>query len=558
MLLGYVKIPQVFTFYTAYMDNINEADYKTGEMPAVHYCPSCNQEFSARWTIKHNMGYSYADDKEVYCPNCGELHNRRGFRGDNKNVFCLYRRDTAPIDMTISLDKFKYGFKLSAFGMELTPDETGSMLWYKRRYNETITFDINKQKTVFKKGNMEIELGSPFDLEFVDNSNLRYLHGHQCINKYHGQMIDILKKLRIGICKALAKKLNHSIGSMYRPYGSNNGPFIYSVMNIAYRMICVDAPNLSNRYLHDYGQAANEAPVYRSTDKNFLNKQFDFIRKAKDTISAFIKIAGLPDKRAFRKILAKEPLDYLLLSDIYKTFNQNIDDTVTIYEYCIGERCNDYSHYYLDCTSILNNAEILNQYYPKDDVTTFFKNSHKANNREAYVFVDTARLLHCMSANTTQKFNMVRPSIAAAHDWLSAEQWKEEHKMIPFDIDNPLCRRLAMQSDRIKFFLPGTSFDLYSAGKKLKNCVGGYVNEVKNKETQIVLVSDDKGKLVVCIEVKNNKIEQAKLFANKCVSTDPLLNAEVIDWAEKAKIDWKSCSDIKQRNNYLMPLPAAV
>ncbi|WP_196605792.1 PcfJ domain-containing protein [Pectinatus haikarae] len=146
----------------------------------------------------------------------------------------------------------------------------------------------------------------------------------------------------------------------------------------------------------------------------------------------------------------------------------------------------------------------------------------------------------------------------AEKEKLFGNSTNEEHKMIPFDIDNPLCRRLAMQSDRIKFFLPGTSFDLYTAGKKLKNCVGAYVDEVKNKETQIVLVSDDKGKLVVCIEVKNNKVEQAKLFANKCVSTDPLLNAEVIDWAEKAKIDWQGCSDIKQRDNYLMPLPAAV
>ncbi len=558
MLLGCVNMPQMFTFYTAYMADINEVDYKDGTMPTVHYCPACGQEFSARWAIMHNIGYAYIDDKGVFCPNCGTLHNRRGFRGDNKNVLCLYRRDTAPINMLIKLEKFRYGLKLTVSGAELTPDEMGSMLWYKRHYSETITFDINKRKTIFKKGDMEIELGNPFDLEFVDNSNLKYLYGRLCINKYRSQMLDLLKKLRTSICKALAKKLNHNIGSMYRSYGSDNGPFIYSVINIAYRMICVDAPNLSNRYLHDYGKADGEAPTYYPSDEKFFASKFDLIRKAKDTISAFIEIAGLPDKRAFRKILVKEPLDWWLLSDIYKTFNQNIDDTVTIYNHCTERKCNEYSQYYLNYKDIFAQAGAISEYYSKDDVVKLFKNAMKANSREAYIFTDTARLLQYMSERVKQKFNRVRPSIIAAHDWLSAEQWKEEHKMIPFDIDNPLCRRLAMQSDRIKFFLPGTSFDLYSAGKKLKNCVGSYVDEVKNKETQIVLVADDKGKLVVCIEVRGNKIEQAKLFANKCVSTDPLLNAEVIAWAEKAKIDWKGCSDIKQRDNYLMPLPAAV
>ncbi|WP_196601720.1 PcfJ domain-containing protein [Pectinatus frisingensis] len=556
MLLGYVNIPQMFTFYTAYMDEI---DYESGSMPAIHYCPACGQEFSARWAVMHNMGYTYTNDKEVFCPNCGTLHNRRGFRRDNKNVLCLGRKDTVPVNMLIKLEEFKYGLRLTASGAEITPDEMGSMLWYKKHYNETITFDINKRKTVLKKGSMEIELGNPFDPEFADNSNLRYLYGHTCINKYHSQMLDLLKKLRTGICKALTKKLNHNIGSMYRPYGSDNGPFIYSVINIAYRMICVDAPNLSNRYLHDYRKADNEAPIYCPADEKFFAKKFNCIRKAKDTISAFIEIAGLPDKRAFRRILAKEPLDWWLLSDIYKTFNQNIDDTVTIYNHCTEQKCNGYSYYYLDCKDILLNAAEISQYYSKDDVVKLFKSSVKTGVRhDPYILTDTARLLHYMSEKVKQKFNIVKPSIATAHDWLSAEQWKEEHKMIPFDIDNPLCRRLAMQSDRIKFFLPGTSFDLYTAGKKLKNCVGSYVDEVKNKETQIVLVSDDKGKLVVCIEVKNNKVEQAKLFANKCVSTDPLLNAEVIDWAEKAKIDWQGCSDIKQRDNYLMPLPAAV
>ena len=108
-------------------------------------------------------------------------------------------------------------------------------------------------------------------------------------------------------------------------------------------------------------------------------------------------------------------------------------------------------------------------------------------------------------------------------------------------------RRLAMQQDRIQFFLPDCSKVLYDAGKTLHNCVGTYAQRVRNGETHIVLMSDDRGKLVACIEVTDGAIKQAKLDCNQPVHKKPEVNAEIIAWAAQVGITYDHCADIDAR-----------
>lgn len=493
------------------------------------------------------MGGKYIADLKVICPDCGTAYDTRSSSSADVNT-----TDTIPLNIRIELESFAYGYRLTACGMELMPSPDMQM-WYKRMFVERIYFDIDKRKTTFKKyvnGKIKscYELGNPFDYEFRRESNLTYLFGHSPISGYRSQFTRLIQKLRKSIVKSLSKKMGFKVKSMYRSYGKNYGPFIIPILNIAYRMICIDAPNLSNKVLSavPWGIDDTGAPIYYP-DKKFLSlKTLDSIRKSKNTTSAFINLTGLPDKRAFRKIINKEPFDAILLSQIYKNFNKNIDDTVSIYRYCVTPYGNGYYESYPYVNDLLSDAEHINAYYSADDTTKLFKHGNRA-----YEFNDTASMLSTMSDDLKRKFLAVKPSILAAHDWLAEAQWKENHKMIPFDLSNPLCRRLAMQSGRIKFFLPHTSFDLYDAGKKLKNCVGSYVDRVINNESQIVLVSDDKGKLVICIEVSSNKqnLVQAKLFGNKPVSTDKVLNTTVINWAEKIGVNWRVCPDVAATAN---------
>jgi len=74
---------------------------------------------------------------------------------------------------------------------------------------------------------------------------------------------------------------------------------------------------------------------------------------------------------------------------------------------------------------------------------------------------------------------------------------------------------------------------------ELHNCVASYGAAMKDNKKWVVLVADDKGKLAACLEVQGKKLVQAKIDTNKKVSTNPKLNAEILEWAKKAglKID---------------------
>lgn len=57
-------------------------------------------------------------------------------------------------------------------------------------------------------------------------------------------------------------------------------------------------------------------------------------------------------------------------------------------------------------------------------------------------------------------------------------------------------------------------------------------------------MTDELGKLKVCIEVKDGKLIQAKMFGNKPVYYEPKLQSEIIKWAKKAGIIFTDCPDL--------------
>lgn len=88
------------------------------------------------------------------------------------------------------------------------------------------------------------------------------------------------------------------------------------------------------------------------------------------------------------------------------------------------------------------------------------------------------------------------------HDYLVATIYKQEHPFRAFNINDPICRRLAMQFDSIKFYLPENSDVLRNIGRILE-IVWVIMLMLFIQVNQIwILMSDDKGKLKACIEVQ--------------------------------------------------------
>ena len=138
------------------------------------------------------------------------------------------------------------------------------------------------------------------------------------------------------------------------------------------------------------------------------------------------------------------------------------------------------------------------------------------------------------------------PRIRDLHDTLVQIRRRETHPDYAFDNDiAPIRRRLAMQMERIRFILPERSQELYNAGDVLHNCVGSYADRVRDGKTHIILMTDDRGKLTACIEVKDGTIQQAKLDYNRSVAQKTAINDEIVAWAQKVGLRYDTCPDIK-------------
>ena len=132
-------------------------------------------------------------------------------------------------------------------------------------------------------------------------------------------------------------------------------------------------------------------------------------------------------------------------------------------------------------------------------------------------------------------------------NWMSLRHKRQSHKNLKFDVPDHIIKRLSMQTDRLKFFMPKESMELLVAGHELNNCVASYGQAMKDNSKWIVLVADDNGKLAVCLEIKGNEVIQAKTNRNKPVSNDDKLNSDVVAWAKEANLEIKT-SDIKVKD----------
>lgn len=164
-----------------------------------------------------------------------------------------------------------------------------------------------------------------------------------------------------------------------------------------------------------------------------------------------------------------------------------------------------------------------------------------------WLIEDTFRMLDQAGDTTLEMLRRRPPRIRDLHDWL-VERLKAEARP-DYAFNNaldPIRRRLAMQVNRVKFFLPDHSSVLYTAGDLLHNCVGTYAQRVRDGETNIVLMTDDRGKITACIEVKCGTIIQAKLDRNRPVHERPKVNDEIVAWAKQAGVSYINCPDVRE------------
>ena len=547
MLINDVRSPRMFGVYMTILRS-----YYPEEL--MFYHAECGGSF--RMPERANGGFP---NTRAYCSKCGTLVR---FGSCDHDTLYVSPGHMIPLDMYLRLDVYKSVVRLTVSGNGLLTYTDGASTasrhyWEKGRYREVFRFDIQQRRTTWKRyidGREEqrIELGDPCALTRLGRSSaLRCLYAHFSIRGHKSAVTDLLKDLRKAIRKKLARRLKHPVSHMFCTSGRSSGWLLLPIGNIAYRMIFTDAPNLSPIW-----RALNTAQIQAVIDSHTFPENFDFdvLRKAKSTVAGLIEAGGLPNTRSIRRVLTEDPFNVGILVLLHRIFDKS-DSLMAAYRRCchiIADNHNDdgvYGYYGISVNRLLEylrvQVQILRPIYTDMDLLRLL------GEPRMMILQDTFRMLNQAGDATLEMLRRHPPRIRDLHDWLVERLKAEERPDYAFDNTlDPIRRRLAMQADRVKFFLPEHSSVLYEAGDTLHNCVGTYARRVRDGETSIVLMTDDRGKLTACIEVKGGAITQAKLDRNRPVHERPEVNNEIIAWAKQTSVSYINCSDVKE------PIPA--
>ena len=524
MLAAEVIIPKMFTAYAEDMGYL-----ENGLHHFQYFCEQCDQIFASAWG--HIPGSLRWCERGSYftCPNCGAKHH--------KNVVYVKREETTPNKMRLAVKVYESVVTFEVFSK--TVKFSGYLRLFEWNYKEIFRFDIAKQTVLFSiydNGSKKetIELGNPFKLDVFDKSILRFFRPNSLANSEQKSGLNhILRVLRETIHRKLEKHLKHKVSSMFVSSGQNYGTFLLPIFNIAFRVACPDAPNLPTIYREEPREIQQFWSKKALKDFDFMDNVIDLTRRKKDFITALIACHSLPDKPFVRRLLIEDPFGGKMLAQAF-ALCQNYDCSIHLYRGLSklkNRGMGDYEELF----------QFLQKMKPLYGETGLVRLVNEA--RELYTY-DCINLYKQLNSENKKALKDEKVRLRDLHDWMSLRHQKQTHRNIKFSIPDHIIKRLSMQKDRLRFFLPKESFELLEAGHKLHNCVASYGTAMKDNQKWIVLVADDKGKLVACLEIKENELVQAKLDRNKPVSDNAELNNAILEWAKETNIEIKT-PDIK-------------
>ena len=525
MLIAEVVIPQMFTAYAedlGYLEN--------GLHHYQYFCEECDQAFTSAWgRLPRAISY-YERGNRFYCPYCGKVHE--------KHAVCVKRKVQVPNKVRLSVKTYKDVIVLEVTSK--TVEFQNLLRVFESSRKETFRFNISKQSVTFSRHNngSEIEsteIGNPFKLEVFSKSILEYFQPYGLANSLQkAELSRILKVLREAVHGKLEKHLGHKVSSMFVSPGQYHGTFLLQIFNIAYRMLFPDAPNLPATYRQSLDTIQQYWRAKMIREYGFMDDIVILLKQQKtDFITAMTAVSSLPNTPVIRRILDGQPFEIGLLTEAF-ALCQNYDYAIRMFA---GFKGIDPAQVYAN-GDMLQFLRAMTPVYGEVGIVRLVENAKEFN------LWDCIRLYQQLNDGNRQALKTQRVKLGGLHDWMARRHRLQTHKNLKFNVPEHIVRRLSMQKDRLKFFLPGESIELLEAGAKLHNCVASYGQAMKDNTKWVVLVADDKGKLAACLEVEGKQLVQAKVDKNKPVSDDAKLNAEVLAWALGAKLEIKT-NDLK-------------
>lgn len=523
--------PSLFLNYTV-ADKFKRCGNQKGVYQA--YCDFCGQGF----VITHSNSFTIRE--KIACPACGEIHTH------NHIMYSSTSNGILPYKIRMSLVEFvgKVELRLKYQGLCLGDDIFQTYRHFEK-VNEKYTFDVANNKVTWQRNagteKLEYEIGY-FNEDFQTLQNKSALCFFQYDHKIKrgDSFTELLRKLREAVNR-LAQKKGYQPKSLFIS-GRQKTRLFSSLLNIAHRVRFWDSENVPGIDRVYFELDLKEKHI---TKEALDMSVIDFWQgQGYSYHEALCKTLKLPNLKVLRRELCFNNIFNLALA-----FHQghSTDISIQMYQYFNAidkELAMTRAYYATSADERKKEAiEIYQALVPKYPDLTFLKMITKYDYYE-----DSYHLLNNMDKITKQRYLESKIPLSRLHDWLSVEITAQENREIIFDIPAHIINRLNMQLNHYKLETITKNSQLVRVAQSLKNCSAGYKHRI-NEKLQLVVISDDTGKILALLQIIKNSIVQAKLYGNKSVSDRMEINDLVIDFAEKTKLDIRTGNIITSKNN---------
>ncbi|MDO4179525.1 MAG: PcfJ domain-containing protein, partial [Phascolarctobacterium sp.] len=161
--------------------------------------------------------------------------------------------------------------------------------------------------------------------------------------------------------------------------------------------------------------------------------------------------------------------------------------------------------------------------------------ANKYIDKESNYAIDSIIMFEKLKPEFKNQFITKKPKMQSIHDYLCVLTNKQEYPEIIYDIPEDVINRFEMYCKNSKMKVLKKYSELLTTGNLMHNCSQSYRDRI-NKDHLLVICTNDLGKPIAELEIKNNAIVQAKLIDNAKVKNNKEINKTILDFAEKTKL----------------------
>ena len=346
----------------------------------------------------------------------------------------------------------------------------------------------------------------------------RYLNAESSIRYTERKKLDsFFKDVVDCFNRKLSEAAGYKIKSAYTPTNTQeyHGAFDYCFSNLAWRLRYPDARNLTTVELH-------ACPYSKDTIVKLVTGT------RKPYLQTIREIYRFPDMPGLNARLAKCPIHFLrILRSAWPVFHE-IDNRYKLLDRMLVPLKGNIG-FYQSAESYLRSLRMVK--HARDEAAAV-----KLMEREdSYNVQDCGHMWDLLTPQNKRKFIRAKIRSRDIHDYLVRLADRQQYENVRIKYKSLRDFPLTGKVDDLIFSLPPDTEQLANLGRAMHNCVGTYRDRVLSDKVRIIAAFKNR-KPVICIEIRNGAVAQAKLVNNQPVREDAELNRALISWAKSRKL----------------------